>query len=124
MLADGRKGETMNANVLFNQSLDVISTLTAITEQDAQTIETLGIREQYRDQYWQRRDPIYEDRLLWRAHTFRHVVHLLPGQTILELGVGQGLFTQQLLRISREENPITAVTFNATNSRPEGLSSS
>ena len=118
------EGEPMNANVLLNQSTKVINKPIALTEQDAQKIETLGIREQYRDQYWQRRDPIYEDRLLWRAHTFRHVVHLLPSQTILELGVGQGLFTQQLLRVSREENPITTVTFNAANSRPERLPSS
>ncbi len=71
----------------------------------------LGMREQYRDRYWLKRDPIYRDRLLWRAQSFRHMVHLLPGQTILELGCGQGLFTQQLVQVSRGENPITAVSF-------------
>jgi len=35
----------------------------------------------------------------------------LPGQTILELGCGEGLFTHALLQVSRGENPITAVTF-------------
>ena len=95
-----------------------------ITEQHTQSIKILGIREQYRDQYWQRRDPILEDRLLWRAQTFRHMVHLLPNQTILELGCGRGLFTRQLLRVSRGENPITAVTFNANNYRPEDFPSS
>ena len=95
----------------------------AITDQQTQAIKTLGIREEYRDQYWLKRDPIYKDRLLWRAQTFRHIVHLLPHQTILELGCGRGLFTQQLLRVSRGENPITAVTFNNNNSRPEGLPS-
>jgi phospholipid N-methyltransferase len=49
--------------------------------------------------------------LLWRAQTFRHAVHLFPGQTILELGCGEGLFTSALLRVCRGENPITAVTF-------------
>ncbi len=92
-----------------------------ITERDTRSIKTLGLREQYRDQYWQRRDPISEDRLLWRAQTFRHMVHLLPNQTILELGSGQGLFTRQLLRVSRGENPITSVTFSSDNTRPEGL---
>ena len=56
-------------------------------------IETLALRERYRDNYRQKRDPICEDRLLWRAQTFRHSVHLLPGESILELGCGDGLFT-------------------------------
>jgi SAM-dependent methyltransferase len=112
----------MRANILLEgQPANLISKPLATTERDAQTIETLGVREQYRDHYWQRRDPIYEDRLLWRAHSFRHIVHLLPGQTILELGTGQGLFTRQLLNVSREKNLITAVTFNASGSRPEHL---
>jgi SAM-dependent methyltransferase len=42
----------------------------------------------------------------------------------LELGCGQGLFTQQLHRVSRDENPITAVTFNSDHARPEDLPSS
>lgn len=74
--------------------------------------ESLAVRESYRDRYWRRRDPIFESRLLWRAQTFRHLVHLLPGQSILEIGAGEGLFTQPLLRASRGENPITAVTFS------------
>lgn len=74
-------------------------------------IETLALRERYRDGYWTRRDPIAEDRLLWRAQTFRHTVHCLPGQRILELGCGSGLFTRALRRVTRGENPITAVTF-------------
>ena len=49
----------------------------------------LAVREQYRDEYWREHDPIVDDRLLWRAQTFRHTVHLLPGQTILELGCGE-----------------------------------
>jgi SAM-dependent methyltransferase len=79
-----------------------------------------GIREQRRDWQWLKRDRIYGDRLLWSAQTFRHVMHLLPGQTILELGAGQGLFTQRLYKVSRGENPITAVTFT-DNSRPLDL---
>ena len=89
-----------------------------------QTIETLEIRERYRDQYWKQRDPIHEDRLLWRAQTFRHMVHLLPGQTILELGTGEGLFTQQLVKVSRGENPITSVSFGSGDFPPDSLPSS
>ena len=74
---------------------------------------TLVARESYRDHYWRKHDPIVEDRLLWRAHTFRHTVHLLPGQTILELGCGQFHFTRALLQVSRKENPIAAATFQS-----------
>lgn len=76
------------------------------------------MREQFRDRYLADRDPIAEDRMLWRAQTFRHMVHLLPGQGILELGCGEGAFTRQLARVSRGQNPITAVTFTAKAGRP------
>lgn len=76
-------------------------------------IETLAIRERYRDWYATHRDPIAEDRFLWRAQTFRHLVHLLPGERILELGRGCGTFTRQLAKVTRGENPICAVTFDA-----------
>ncbi|MGI8959995.1 MAG: glycosyltransferase [Bryobacteraceae bacterium] len=75
---------------------------------------TLVARERYRDTYWRKRDPIVEDRLLWRAQAFRHTVHLLPGQTILELGYGGLQLTRALVRVSRGENPITAATFQDT----------
>lgn len=81
----------------------------------------LAIRERYHDEYRRTRDPICEDRLLWRAQTFRHCVHLMPGQSVLELGCGGGLFTRQLFRVSRGENPITAVSFDASRPRPEIL---
>lgn len=84
-------------------------------------LEPLGTRERFRDDYWSKKDPIIDDRLWWRAQTFRHLVHLLPGQRILELGCGQGLFTRQFVRASRGENPITAVSFNAENTSPAAL---
>ena len=77
-------------------------------------VSTLALRERYRDEYWRKRDPILNDRLLWRAQTFRHTVHLLPGQTILELGCGGLQFTRALLRVSRKANPITSVTFQSS----------
>ena len=83
--------------------------------------ETLAARERYRDWYYLDHDPILEDRLLWRAQTFRQMVHLLPGQTILEIGCGQGMFTSKLHRVSRGENAITAVTFVRGGERPECL---
>jgi dolichol-phosphate mannosyltransferase len=68
-------------------------------QRDAAFHSVLVVRERYRDHYWRKRDPIAEDRLLWRAQTFRHPVHL-PGRTILELGCRDGLFTRALLRVS------------------------
>ncbi|MBD2028336.1 glycosyltransferase [Leptolyngbya sp. FACHB-711] len=104
--------------------MSLLSPSTTVQETIDPAVQKLGIREQYRDRYWLKRDPIYRDRLLWRAQSFRHMVHLLPGQTILELGCGRGLFTQQLVRVSRGENPITAVTFNPTGDRPDHLPAS
>ena len=74
-------------------------------------------------EYWRNRDPIADDRLLWRAQTFRHTVHLLPGETILELGCGELRFTRALLRVSRGENPITAVTFQKFAQSPPDIDS-
>ena len=81
------------------------------------------MRERFRDQYWRNRDPIADDRLLWRAQTFRHTVHLLPGETILELGCGEFWFTRALLRVSRAETPITAVTFQRSGRGPTDIAS-
>ena len=81
----------------------------------------LRFRERFRENYWLRRDPIYRDRLRWRAHTFRHLVHLLPGQSILEIGCGQGLFTQALAKVSRGRNPITAVSLDREHSPAPGF---
>jgi dolichol-phosphate mannosyltransferase len=79
---------------------------------------TLAVRERAREVYWRRRDPIIEDRMLWRAQTFRHVMHVLPGQSILEIGCGDGAFTRQLAKVTRGECPLTTVTFDADLERP------
>ena len=76
-------------------------------------VASLALRENYREAYWRDHDPILRDRLLWRAQSLRHTVHLLPGQSILELGAGDGRFTRALCRVTRGENPITCVTFAA-----------
>jgi SAM-dependent methyltransferase len=82
---------------------------------------TLALRERFRDAYARERDPIADDRATWRAQTFRHMVHLLPGETILELGCGDGRFTRELLAVSRGRNPITAVGFDERASFPPEL---
>jgi dolichol-phosphate mannosyltransferase len=110
--------------VHIDQKLDSAIQPVYVTQHDMQMMEHLALREQYRDRYWQKRDPIYADRLLWRAQSFRHLVHLLPGQTILELGSGQSLCTEQLLRVTRGQNPITVATFDRQRTRPQQLASS
>jgi SAM-dependent methyltransferase len=74
-------------------------------------IATLAIRERFRDAYLAKRDPIAEERLSWRAQSLRHLVHLVPGQSILEFGAGEGRYTRHIAEITRGENPIVAATF-------------
>lgn len=81
-------------------------------------VEALAVREQVRDRYIRERDPIAAERQRWRAHALRQIVHLLPGQTILELGSGAGDFTRALLAVSRGENPITAASFGPGPAEP------
>ncbi|HLL88181.1 MAG TPA: NAD-dependent epimerase/dehydratase family protein [Tepidisphaeraceae bacterium] len=86
----------------------------ATAEAEKPLVGVLAERVKWRDEYLTKRDPLAADRLLWRAQTFRHLVHLLPGQSVLELGVGAGLFTPALAKVTRGENPITAVSFAAS----------
>ena len=79
---------------------------------DTPLVESLAARERLRDEYGRTRDPIFADRMLWRAQTFRHLVQPLPGQRILELGSGQGVLTRQLAKVCRGRNPITALIFD------------
>ena len=83
--------------------------------------DTAALRERVREVYWKRHDPIIEDRLLWRAQSFWHLMHVLPGQTILGIGCGDGTFTRQLTKVTRGECPLTAVTFDTDSERPLGF---
>ena len=75
-------------------------------------VGTLALRERVREAYWKQQDPIIDNRMVWRAQTFRHIMHLLPSQSILELGCGDGAFTRRLARVTRAECPVTAITFD------------
>src|SRR4051812_48040242 len=86
-------------------------------------IETLSARERFRDAYRDQRDPIAEERLLWRAQTVRHLVHLTPGQTVLEIGSGDSRFARRLRDVTRGENPIVAATFAPDGSARQGADS-
>ena len=68
--------------------------------------------EQSREAYWLRYPSTSPLKLRWRALTVRHCFHVLPGESILELGAGSGLWTEHLTGVLRGENPITAAVFN------------
>jgi SAM-dependent methyltransferase len=68
--------------------------------------------ERKREQYWQRYPSTSPTKLRWRALTVRHCFHILPGESILELGAGGGIWTDHLTAVLHGENPITAAVFN------------
>jgi dolichol-phosphate mannosyltransferase len=92
-----------------------------MTVSDDSMMGTLAQRERVREAYWKRCDPILDDRMLWRAQAFRHLMHLLPGQSILEIGCGNGAFTRQLAKVTRGECPLTIITFDGDARRPPEL---
>ena len=73
----------------------------------------LAEMELVREAYWSRYTRTAPVKLRWRAITVRHCFHVLPGESILELGAGSGLWTEHLSSVLRGECPITAVTFHS-----------
>ena len=74
--------------------------------------ENLREMELVREEYWRKYPNTSPVKLHWRALTVRHCFHVLPGESILEVGAGTGLWTAQLARTTRGENSITAAVFN------------
>jgi dolichol-phosphate mannosyltransferase len=68
--------------------------------------------ERTREAYWLNYPQTSPIKLRWRALTVKHCFHILPGETILELGAGSGLWTQHLSTIFKGENPIAGAVFN------------
>jgi SAM-dependent methyltransferase len=68
--------------------------------------------EQSRESYWLKHPTTSDLKLRWRAITIRHCFHVLPGESILEIGAGSGLWTAHLAHVLRGENPITAAVFS------------
>jgi len=68
--------------------------------------------ERGREGYWLRYPGTSPFKLHWRALAVRHSFHILPGEKILELGAGTGLWTEFLTSVLRRQNPITAAVFN------------
>lgn len=74
--------------------------------------DNLRAMERSRERYWRRYPTTSPVRLQWRALTVRHCFHVLPGESVLELGAGSGLWTAHLVHALHGENPITAAVFN------------
>jgi SAM-dependent methyltransferase len=64
------------------------------------------------DAYWKSYPGTTPIKLRWRALSVRHSFHVLPGESILVLGAGSGLWTQYLDEVLQHQNPITAVVFH------------
>lgn len=77
-------------------------------EQQA-SLAVLQERESYREYYRKEQDPLPDERLRWRAQGFRHLTHLIPGESVLEIGVGDGTFRQALEEMTHGKNPVTSV---------------
>jgi dolichol-phosphate mannosyltransferase len=74
--------------------------------------QNLTEMERAREAYWLRYPSTSPFKLKWRAIAARHCFHILPGEKVLELGAGSGLWTEHLTKVLRGENPILATVFN------------
>jgi SAM-dependent methyltransferase len=73
---------------------------------------TLQELELHREERWKRGGKAAEIKLHWRAVAIQHMLHIVPGETILELGAGSGLLTQQIESLLNGENSLTSVVFS------------
>ena len=65
--------------------------LNAISES---ALRSIIDRERVSDRYWTYKDRLNEMRIWWRGCTVRHLLHVLPRETILELGCDSGTLTR------------------------------
>jgi dolichol-phosphate mannosyltransferase len=68
--------------------------------------------EEKREGRWKRNSQAVQLKLHWRASAIQHTFHVVPGETILELGAGSGKLTAELQSVFRGENPVTSVVFS------------
>jgi ubiquinone/menaquinone biosynthesis C-methylase UbiE len=72
----------------------------------------LAAQEVRREQRTTRWPESWRMKLRWRAQAMRHFFHVVPGERILEIGAGSGLWTELIARELRFENPVTAAVFS------------
>jgi dolichol-phosphate mannosyltransferase len=68
--------------------------------------------EERREERWSRNSKAVQLKLQWRVFAIQHTLHLVPGETVLELGAGSGMLTQELHRAFQGHNPLTSVVFS------------
>jgi dolichol-phosphate mannosyltransferase len=103
------------SKVVRRQPLGIPSYTEAIPADQEPTVSlqlNLKEMERTREAYWRSYSRTSPIKLRWRALTVRHCFHVLPTESILELGAGTGLWTEHLSRTLSGENPITAAVFN------------
>lgn len=74
--------------------------------------ESLGDQERFRTQYWKDKDHFLSHRLEWRARMARHLFHLLPEDSILEIGCSSGQWARKISAANDDANEICAATFD------------
>ena len=75
-------------------------------------IELLKRQERLREDYWKNVDYFLPVRLKWRAQMVRHLFHLLPENSLLDLGSGSCQWTREISTANGNHNPICAAIFN------------
>ncbi|MBF0431652.1 MAG: glycosyltransferase [Fibrobacteria bacterium] len=84
-----------------------------IHSETAKRDQRLKERELEIAEYRAKLDPFIGIRMRWRASVARHLFHILPGQTILEIGSGDGALSFELARVTNNACPITDAVFSA-----------
>ncbi len=69
-------------------------------------------QERFRAQYWKENDYFLPERLEWRARMARHLFHLFPGESILEIGCSSGQWAKKISESNGHTNKICAATFD------------
>jgi dolichol-phosphate mannosyltransferase len=83
--------------------------------------QNLASMERGKERYWLSYPARSSIKLRSRALVVRHCFHVLPGESIRELGAGRGLWAHFLTEILGGENPIKAAVFNPDLSPAEKL---
>lgn len=74
--------------------------------------ESLREQERFRAQYWKEKDHFLPERLGWRARMTRHLFHLFPNESILEIGSSSGQWAGNISESNGHSNPVCAATFD------------
>jgi dolichol-phosphate mannosyltransferase len=104
--------ELATVSAVANVGLPGLSLLNESCTPAARLSSILQDLEIQRELRWNRHGQAAELKLHWRAAAVQQMLHVVPGETILELGAGSGLLTKQLDIILRGENSLTSIAFS------------